>query len=195
MDRQTDSGKVNIQNLCPPCCHHPDQGVIIGLLPQPAPWGFSIDSCPAHFCPTHFPLYVQKDISNAYLINSLSCFKFSNGLPMPRRGESLFHKVPLGPSLLCSLVLFWAIQDIVFLQFPCCSFFLGSARMPVPSASLCSSCRSQVKQFLLEACLTHSPQSRLFLSTEYSHGLFAHLLFKMHHTGDYSFHICLSSVS
>lgn len=99
MDRQTDSGKVNIQNLCPPCCHHPDQGVIIGLLPQPAPWGFSIDSCPAHFCPTHFPLYIQKDISNAYLINSLSCFKFSNGLPMPRRGESMFHKVPLDPSL------------------------------------------------------------------------------------------------
>jgi len=99
MDRQTDSGQSKHLEplstpLPPPWSRHHRW-----ITPSACSRGLGINSCPVHFCPTHFPLYIQKDVSSAYLINSLSCFKFSNSLPVPRRGESIFHKVPLGPSL------------------------------------------------------------------------------------------------
>lgn len=188
-DRQI-LAKVNIWNPCPPWSrHHP------WITPSACSQGLSIDACPVCFCLTHFPLYIQKDVSSAYLINSilLNSLTASRCLEEEKVCFTRSLWVPASP-LLSGLVLGHpghCLPSGSLLLF----FFLGSAWMPVPSAYLCSSCRSQVRQFLLEACLTHSPQSRLFLSTDYSHGLFAHLLFKMYHTGDYFFHICLSSVS
>lgn len=156
MDRQTDSGQSKRLEplstpLPPPWSRHHHW-----ITPSACSWGLGINSCPVHFFPTHFPLYVQKDVSSTYLINSLSCFKFSNSLPVPRRGESVFHKVPLGPSLSLFSGLVLGHPGQCLLQAPCCSFFL--AWMPVPSPYLCSSCGSQVRQLLLEACLTCSPE-------------------------------------
>lgn len=128
-DRQI-LAKVNIWNPCPPWSrHHP------WITPSACSQGLSIDACPVCFCLTHFPLYIQKDVSSAYLINS-NPFKFSNGLPMPRRGESVFLKVPLGPSLSFALwSRFGPSRTLSSFRLPAALFLPQGAWMPVPSAS------------------------------------------------------------
>lgn len=189
-DRQI-LAKVNVWNPCPPHCHHPGQGIIIGLLPQPAPGvsASTLAQCtsvqptfrftsrkmfPVPIWSTHYPVLNSLTASQC-LEEEKVCFT-----------RSLW--VPASPSSLAS---FWAIQDSVFFRLPAALSFLPGCLFPPPPLLI-----------LRVSGETAPPGSlpNLFSRVGYFSPLntlmgYLPIYFLRYHTGDYFFHICLSSVS
>lgn len=93
MDRQTDSGQSKHLEPLPTLVKASSLDYSLSLLP-----GSQHRRLPSVLLPDPLST-LHPERCFQCLSDQLNPFKFSNGLPMPRRGESVFHKVPLGPSL------------------------------------------------------------------------------------------------